>query len=278
MAFRQGLNESGYIEGQNVTIEFRWADGEFDRLTTLAADLVARQAAVIFAGGVDVRIREINAAISRIPVVFATAGDPVELGLVASLNRPGGNATAVTIFSAPLGSQRLALLREVVSPATRIALLVNPRNATTAHSLMEVQAAANGNILVLNATAESGFDAAFAELVREGKSALIVANDTLFFSQRKALIALAALYKVPAIYDRRDYAVDGGLMSYGAGAADQYRESARYVGRVLQGTTPADLPVLQPTKFELIINLKTSKALDLRVPESFLLRADEVIE
>jgi putative ABC transport system substrate-binding protein len=152
MAFRQGLNESGYIEGQNVTIEFRWAEGEFDRLTTLAADLVARQAAVIFAGGVDVRIREINAAISRIPVVFATAGDPVELGLVASLNRPGGNATAVTIFSAPLGSQRLALLREVVSPATRIVLLVNPRNATTAHSLMEVQAAANGNKVVLNAS------------------------------------------------------------------------------------------------------------------------------
>jgi putative ABC transport system substrate-binding protein len=280
-AFRQGLKETGYIEGQNVAIEFRWAEGQFDRLTALAADLVGRQVSVIFAGGSDVRIRSIKAAISSIPLVFATGSDPVELGLVASFNRPGGNVTAVTVISAALWPKRLDLLREVISSTTVIALLVNPDGDTTMLSLREMQAAAQRigqNVVVLYARNENEFDSAFATLVQKRASALFVANDLVFINRREKLVALAARHAVPAIYDRREYPAAGGLMSYGANIIDQYRQSGLYVGRILKGAKPADLPVLQPTKFEFVINLRTAKALGLTIPDKMLALADEVIE
>jgi putative tryptophan/tyrosine transport system substrate-binding protein len=280
-AFRQGLNEAGYAEGQNVAIEFRWAEGQFDRLPALAADLASRQLSVIFAGGLDVRIRAVKAAIAAIPVVFATGGDPVELGLVASLNRPGGNATAVTVISAALWPKRLELLRELVPAATLIALLVNPNNPTADVIAKDVRAAGDALGLrtdVLNARNEREIDGAFATLVQQRAGALLVSSDALFNGRREKLIALAARHATPAIYDRRDFPADGGLVSYGASAVDQYRQSGRYAGRVLKGAKPADLPVLQPTKFELVINLKTAKTLGLDLPAKLLALADEVIE
>jgi putative ABC transport system substrate-binding protein len=280
-AFRQGLKETGYVEGPNVTIEFRWAEGQFDRLTAQAADLVGRQVSVIFAGGLDVRIRAIKAAISTIPVVFATAGDPVELGLVASFNRPGGNATAVTVISAALWPKRLELLHELAASSTIIALLVNPDDPSAEPSTRDVHAAARGlglQVHVLEASNENDFETAFSTLVSQRASALLVTNNALFNSRREKLVALAARHAVPTIYDRRDFPADGGLMSYGASIVDQYRQSGLYVGRILSGAKPADLPVVQPTKLELIINLKTAKALGLTIPQTLLVAADEVIE
>ena len=280
-AFRQGLSETGHADGQSVAIEFRWADGQLERLPALAADLVRRQVAVIFAGAVDVQIRTLNASISTTPIVFATGGDPVELGIGASFNRPGGNATAVTVVTDALWPKRLELLRELSAPATAVALLVNPDSQTGPPAVKGLQAAARGigqNVLVLHARTEADFEDAFATLKRERAGGLIVSHDAIFMNRREKLVALAAQHAVPAIYGRREYPAAGGLMSYGASTADQYRQSGIYAGRILKGDKPADLPFLQPTKFELIINLKTAKALGLTVPLIMQMTADEVIE
>ena len=280
-AFRQGLSETGHIDGQSVSIEFRWADGQLDRLPALAADLVRRQVAVIFAGAVDVQIRTLNASISTTPIVFATGGDPVELGLGASFNRPGGNATAVTVVTDALWPKRLELLRELSAQAAAVAVLVNPDRPQSPLAVRDLQAAARGigqSVLVLNVRTEADFEGAFATLKRERAGGLIVADDAIFMNRREKLVALAAQHAVPAIYGRREYPAAGGLMSYGASTADQYRQSGIYAGRILKGDKPADLPFLQPTKFELIINFKTAKALGLTVPLIMQMTADEVIE
>jgi ABC-type uncharacterized transport system substrate-binding protein len=280
-AFRQGLSETGHADGQSVAIEFRWADSQLERLPALAADLVRRQVAVIFAGAVDVQIRALKAAVATTPIVFATGGDPVELGLGASFNRPGGNATAVTVLTAALWPKRLELLCELSAPATAVAVLVNPDSQTGPPAVRDLQAAARGigqNVLVLHARTEADFEDAFATLKRERAGGLIVSDDAIFMNRREKLVALAAQHAVPAIYGRREYPAAAGLMSYGASTADQYRQSGIYVGRILKGDKPADLPFLQPTKFELIINLKTAKALGLTVPLIMQMTADEVIE
>ena len=280
-AFRKGLGETGYVEGQNVTIEFRWAEGQFDRLQALAADLVGRKVAAIFAGGMDIEIRTVRAAVTTTPIVFATGGDPVELGLVASMNRPGGNATAVTVIIAALWPKRLELLRELIVSATLVAVLVNPNDPNAASYSRDVQAAAHTlglQVRVLHAGTERDFDTAFAALVDARASALLVTLNALFVNRREKLVALAARYAVPAIYDRREFPVAGGLMSYGASIIEQYRQSGVYIGKILRGVIPADLPVMQPVKFELVINLKTARALGLEVPPTLLARADEVIE
>ena len=278
-AFQQGLGETGYVDGRNVMVEFRWADGQLDQLPTLVAALVKSNAAVIFAGAVDVKIRELNAAVSSVPVVFATGGDPVALGLGASYNRPGGNATAVTVLTDSLWPKRLDLVREMVTPATAIALLVNPDRQTT--DAPPVQAAARRigqNFLVLPARSEDDFDAAFATMVQRGVGVLLVADDAIFMNRREKLIALAARHKIPAMYGRSEYPAAGGLMSYGASTPDQYRQSGIYIGRVLKGDKPADLPFLQPTKFELVVNLKAAKGLGFETPAKLLGLADQVIE
>jgi ABC-type uncharacterized transport system substrate-binding protein len=280
-AFRQGLHETGYVDGRNAAIEFRWAEGRlFDRLTAMAADLVSRQVSAIFACALDVRVQAIRAAISEIPLVFATASDPVELGLVDSFNQPGGNATAVTVISVGLWPKRLQLLQELVATPA-IALLVNPDDPRAEPSARDVDAAARAlgrHMHVLQARSEDDFETMFATLVANRAGALLVTNNPLFNRHRARLIALAASHAVPAIYDRRDFPDDGGLMSYGASTIDQYRQSGFYVGRILKGVKPADLPVMQPTKFELVINLKTARALALTVPDKLLALADEVIE
>jgi putative tryptophan/tyrosine transport system substrate-binding protein len=280
-AFREGLSERGYVEGQNVAIEFRWAESQFDRLPALAADLVGRKVAVVFAGGLDVSIRAIRAAISGTPVVFATSGDPVELGLVASFNRPGGNVTAVTLISAVLWPKRMELVRVMIGTPTMVALMVNPNNPTTEAITKDVQAAAQTLGLktqVLHASTDRDIDAAFETLAQQRASALLLQSDPVFNDRRDKLVALAARHAMPAIYDRRDFPAAGGLMSYGASAVDQYRQSGLLVGRILKGAEPAELPVMQPTKFEFVINFKTAKALGLQIPEKLLALADEVIE
>jgi putative tryptophan/tyrosine transport system substrate-binding protein len=279
-AFRQGLKETGHVEGQNVAIEFRWAEGQFDRLPALAADLVGSKAAAIFAGGMDIAIRVVRTAITTTPTVFATGGDPVELGLVTSFNRPGGNATAVTVIAAALLPKRLELLREMVASSAVVAVLVNPNDPNAAPYTRDVQVAARTfglQVSVVHAATERDFDTAFATLVNAGANALLVTTNALFINRREKIVALAARYAVPAIYDRREFSA-GGLMSYGASIIDQYRQSGVYIGKILHGVKAADLPVMQPTKFELVINLKTAKALGLEIPPSLLARADEVIE
>jgi putative tryptophan/tyrosine transport system substrate-binding protein len=280
-AFRQGLNETGYVEDRNVKIEFHWAEGQFDRLRVMAANLVGRQVTAIFAGGLDADIRGVRTVITTTPTVFATGGDPVGLGLVASFNRPGGNATAVTVITAVLMSKRLELLRELAASATFVAVLVNPNDANAASYTRDAEVAAHTlglQIRVVHAGTEADFDTAFATLVEAGANALVVPVNTLFINKREKLVALAARHAVPAMYDRREFPAGGGLMSYGASITEQYRQSGVYIGKILGGVKPADLPVLQPTKFELVINLKTAKALGLAVPSSLLARADEVIE
>jgi putative ABC transport system substrate-binding protein len=280
-AFRQGLKEAGYVDGQNVAIEFRWAEGQFDRLRGLVADLVGRQVAVIFAGGLDIDIRAVRSAITTTPIVLATGGDPVELGLVASFNRPGGNATAVTVISVALLPKRLELLHELVGSATLVAVLVNPNDPNAASYTRDVQVAAGAiglQVRVVHAGTEREFDTAFVTLANAGAHALLVTINPLFINQREKLVALAARYAVPAIYDRREFPAAGGLMSYGASIIEQYRQSGVYIGKILRGVKPTDLPVVQPTKFELVINRKTAKALGLDVPDKLLALADEVIE
>ena len=279
-AFRQGLSEVGYVEGQNVTIEYRWAEGKYDRLPTLAADLVGRRVDVIAATSTPAN-RVAKEATTTIPIVFTTSSDPVELGLVASLNRPGGNVTGAVTLNVEVGSKRLELLHEVVPPGALIVELFNPKNPNVETQLRNQQAASRTigqRVLVLTASTQSEIDAAFAHLVEQHAAGLLINTDAFFFSQRDQLIALTKHNAIPAIFDRREYAEAGGLMSYGGSVTDVYRLAGIYTGRILKGEKPADLPVQQSTKVELVINLKTARALGLEVPPTLLARADDVIE
>ena len=281
IGFLEGLNEAGYIDGQNVLLETRFADGHYDRLPALAAELVRRRVTVLVAtGGVQAALAA-KAATHAISIVFANGSDPVKFGLVASLNRPGGNITGVSFFTADLETKRFGLLHELVPAAAAIAFLVNPTNPNAEGQLKDMQDAARAlgvQIYILNAGSERDFETAFEILVQNHAAALQVGSDPFFFNSRQNLVALAARHTMPTIYEWREFAQAGGLVSYGTSLTDAYRQAAIYAGRVLKGAWPADLPVVQPTKFELVINLKTAKALGIEIPPSLLARADEVIE
>jgi len=280
-AFRQGLKEIGLVEGENVTLDFRWANLQYDRLPALAAELIRNRVTVIAAvGGIHSGLAA-KAATSTIPVVFVSAGDPVEFGLVPSLSRPGGNITGISMVTVALAPKRLELLNESVPPPGVIAMLVNPTSPYLGPETKDVQAAARTlgrEVRVFNARAEREIDAAFATLVQQRAAGVLVSGDPFFDSQRDRLVALAARHAVPAIYQWREFATIGGLMSYGSSITDAYRQAGVYTGKILRGSKPADLPVIQPTKYELVINLKTAKALGLTIPPSVLLRADEIIQ
>ena len=280
-AFRQGLKESGFVEGQNVAIEQRWAENQLDRLPELAAELVRRQVAVILSGGGAASALAAKAATSTIPIVLAFGSDPVQLGLVASLSRPGGNVTGATFLATELMAKRLDLLRELVPQATTIAYLADTRSVTGQGMLRDMLAAAatlGRQLAVVEARSDRDFEPAFPAFVERQAGALVVGASPLFDSNRDQLVALAARHKLPAIYQAREYALDGGLMSYGASYGDAFRLGGRYVGQILKGANPADLPVEQLSRFELVINMKTAKTLGLDVPPTLLIRADELIE
>jgi putative ABC transport system substrate-binding protein len=279
-AFRQGLKESGFIEGQNVAIEFAWAKGQYDQLPGLAADMVRRHVAVIVAIALPTALAA-KATTSTTPIVFASGGDPVQAGLVDSLNRPSGNVTGVSLFNVALEGKRVGLVFELMPSASTLGVLENPNNPRVDFDTMEVQRAVRilgKQILVAKAADESDLDGAFARLVQRGAGALLIPAEPLFISRREQLVRLAARYAVPAIYEIREFVAAGGLISYGINAVDAYRQVGIYTSRVLTGVKPADLPIQQPTKFELVINLKTAKALGLNIPQSLLATADEVIE
>jgi putative tryptophan/tyrosine transport system substrate-binding protein len=279
-AFRRGLNEGGYVEGQSVAVEYRSAEGHYDRLPALAADLVHRQVAAILAGA-NAAALAAKTATSTIPIVFAIGGDPVKLGLVASLNRPGANLTGVSFFANQLETKRLGLLHELVPQADEVAVLINPSQPAAQEQSNEVMEAARVlgiSVHILNARSEGDFDAAFAMIVQKRFGALLVAADPFFSSRRDQLVSLAARHAVPAIYEWRDFPATGGLASYGTSLTDAFRQAGVYVGRILKGVKPADLPAVQTIKFEFVINLRTAKALGIDVPPMLSARADEVIE
>jgi putative tryptophan/tyrosine transport system substrate-binding protein len=282
VAFRKGLNETGYVEGQNVTVEYHWLEGQYDGLPTLMADLVRREVAVIATPATRPATLAAKAATTTIPIVFGIAGDPVQLGLVASLDRPGGNATGINFLVAEVAAKRLRLLHDLVPKAVRIAVLINPANPSNAEStLQDLQQAAPAmglQIYVLNASTIGEIDAAFAVLARERPDALFVGPDVFFDSRREQFVALTARQKLPASYANRVLPAAGGLMSYGTDFAESFRQVGVYTGSVLKGTKPADLPVQQSTKFEFVINLQTARALGIEVPPGVLSIADEVIE
>jgi putative tryptophan/tyrosine transport system substrate-binding protein len=281
-AFRQGLKDAGYVEGENVAIDYRWAENQMDRLPELAAELVRRRVAVIAASGGPDTAFAAKMSTTVIPIFFAVGDDPVRLGLVASLARPGGNLTGINFFVSELAAKRLELLRQLVPTATRVAVLVNPTEATlTESTLRDVEAVARVvglQIKVLNASTSREIDMAFETIGRERPDALFVGTDPFFVSRRVQLAQLTTLHKVPAIYALRQYAESGGLMSYGASLTDTYRQMGAYAGRLLKGAKPADLPVVQASKFELVVNAQTARMLGLTVPPSLLAVADEVIE
>ena len=280
-AFRQGLGETGFVEGKNVAIEYRWAEGQYNRLPTLATELVRRQVAVIVATGGTVTPLAAKAATTSIPIVFIVPGDPVKLGLVASLAQPDGNLTGINIFNLELTAKRLELLRQLVPGATSVAVLVNPANASTENTLTDVEAAARTmglQIQVRNASTNLEINAVFAGFGRERPDALFVGGDPFFGSRRVQFATLTAHYSIPTAYTSREYVEAGGLMSYGASFTDSFRQAGTCVGRILKGAKPADLPVTQPTKFELVINAEIARMLGLTVPPTLLATADEVIE
>jgi putative tryptophan/tyrosine transport system substrate-binding protein len=278
--FQDGLKEFGFIEGQNLRLEHRWADRQYDRLPSLALDLVDQRAAVLVAIA-NPSALAVKATVRTLPIVFAIGGDPIHLGLVASLNRPGGNITGVSFFASQLEAKRMGLLHELVPRASVVAVLVNPNNPTVDVQLREVQEAARSlglKLHTLNASSEREIEKAFIALVQLQAGGLLVAADSFFFSRRHQLATLADVYAVPAIYEWRDFSEAGGLASYGTDLANAYRQVGMYTGRILKGEKPADLPVMQSTKFELVINLRTAKRLGLDIPPTLLARADEVIE
>ena len=280
-AFRKGLNEAGYFEGQNVTVEYHWLEGQFDRLPALMADLVRRRVDVIATPAGNYAAQVAKAATTTIPIVFGVGEDPVKLDLVASLARPGGNLTGINFFASELDAKRLQLLHELVPKAVRIAVLVNPANPATESAQRDMPDAARAlglQIQVLKASTKSEIEAAFATLVRDRADALHVAGDTFFTSRRVQFATLAASYRIPAIYPSREAVEAGGLMGYSADRVDMWRQVGAYTGQILKGANPVDLPVVQPTKFELVINMQTARALGLDVPPTLLARADEVIE
>jgi putative tryptophan/tyrosine transport system substrate-binding protein len=280
IAFRQGLKETGYAEGQNVAIQSRWAEGRFVRLSDLAADLVHAGAAVIVATGVSSALAA-KAASSTIPLVFLSQDDPVKLGFVTNFNRPGGNATGMSLLTAELVAKRLEFMRQLMPGGTRIAYLMNPHSPESEFGLSYMQAAARDigqQFIILNASSEGDIDNAFATLLQQRTGALIISTDAFLFSRYHQIVVLAAYHKLPTIYDRREFVAAGGLISYGAHLPDAYRQVGVYVGKILMGTKPSELPVIQPTKYELVINLKTANALGLTVPDKLLALADEVIE
>jgi len=280
-AFRRGLSETGFVEGQNLVIAFRWAEGRYEQLRDLAAELVGMHVAVLLAAGGPPSALAAKAATSTIPIVFSSVYDPVQIGLVASLNRPGGNVTGMSSVASEMVAKSGQLLKELVPTAAVIAYLVNPSNPSAEIYSKEAATVASAlgiRVHVLNASTEQGLDEAFASLGGLGAGGLVVPAEPFFASQRDRMVALAARYAIAMIATFREYVVAGGLMSYGPSLPDSYRQAGIYVGRILKGEKPADLPVMQPTKFELVINLKTAKALGLTVPDKVLALADEVIE
>ena len=281
-AFRSGLNETGFVEGQNVTVEYHWLDGQFDHLSSLMGDLVRRRVAVLATPGGNLAAQAAKAATTTIPIVFGVGEDPVKLGLVASLARPGGNATGINMFSQEVTAKRLGLLHELVPKAVRVAVLVNPANVpTTALALRDIPEAARTiglQIQVFNASTSHEIEAAFATIVRDQADALFVAPDAFFVSRRVQFVTLATRYGIPAAHTTREEVEAGGLMSYGTDPRDMFRQAGVYTGQILKRAKPADLPVVQLTKFEFVINLQTARALGLEVPNSIQLLADEVIE